>query len=69
MHRRQSFVYSLTKEKNSVKRHSEIRLATHMPENKLAGPSDEVINTIFSYSQALANVDIAEPEFRLTVRN
>jgi len=49
--------------------HWEILGATPLPENESKGPSVDVINSIISYSRALGKVEIAEPEFRLMIRN
>jgi hypothetical protein len=40
-----------------------------MIEKSFTDPSDEVINRIISYSKALADIDIAEPDLRLMIRN
>jgi hypothetical protein len=38
-------------------------------EKSFTDPSDDVIKRIISYSKALGEIDIAEPEFRLMIRN
>ena len=43
--------------------------AKQMIENSFTDPSDQVINRIISYSKALAEVDISEPELRLVIQN
>jgi hypothetical protein len=41
----------------------------HEIEKSFTSPSDEVINRIISYTKALADIDISEPEFRLMIQN
>jgi hypothetical protein len=40
-----------------------------MIEKSFTDPSENVIKGIISYSKALGDIDIAEPEFRLMIRN